>query len=71
MFYKKKFKALQKQVKENEDLLLDLKREVERLRKEIHENKEAPKQPEVTARQIINEWYYTEEELKNNGTVRK
>lgn len=29
-----------------------------------------PKQPEVTARQIINEWYHFEEErVKNNGRI--
>lgn len=29
-----------------------------------------PKQPEVTPRQIINEWYHFEEErVKNNGRI--
>lgn len=64
MFFRRKFKALKRQVEENENLLFELKEEVKRLREE---RKEQPKPAEVTPRQIINEWFYTEEELKSHA----
>ena len=36
--------------------------------KSQEDKSENEKKPEVTARQIINEWFYTEEELKTHAT---
>ena len=67
MFFRRKFKALKRQVEENEELLFELKEEVKRLREERKEQPKEPKPAEVTPRQIINEWFYTEEELKSHA----
>lgn len=68
---------LSRKIKQNEILINQNKLLLERIeltKGAVEQSKDsdtAQQKPEVTPRQIINEWYYTEEELKQNGTVRE
>lgn len=55
-----------RRLREAEAKIKELSERVDSLEKQKAEAPEPVKTPGVTAKQIINEWYYTEEERKAN-----